>query len=69
MFLMAVHITKGIDERRIWVHVSPRKQGVCMVAFSFMFVRYLVFIPAGAKSFLVVKVNGVCTTFHRTNRT
>ena len=69
MFLMAIHITKGIDERRVWVHVSPRKQRVRMIPFSFVFVRYLVFIPAGTKSFFVVKVNGVCPAFHRTNRT
>ena len=40
-----------------------------MIPFSFVFVRYLVFIPAGTKSFFVVKINGVCPAFHRTNRT
>lgn len=66
---MAIHVTECVNKCRIWIHIGPRKRRVRVIALTFVFVRQLVFVAAGPKSFLVVEVNGVRTAFHGTNRT
>ncbi len=56
---MAINVPKSIDKCSIRIHVRPRKQDVGVIPFTLMFVRYLVLISIGAKTLLLIEINGV----------